>query len=167
MYNSKQKYSPLQAESEIQERKRQFVTLLEFFVSWPKLQVHQPTSCKERHRTQSSNISLKSKNWKNEIKANGVIGPILQNIPNYSNWFPHPVHDRGPALHGDALEGGEHGQHDVVEAGDTLVRPSPLLQTDWFIVPEWGNGLENGIVNLLCLYFSTCIATHCFGLCQS
>ena len=81
MFNSKQKKLPLEAESEIQQRKRQFVTLLEFFVSWPKLQVHQPTSCKERHRTQSGNISLKSKNWKNEIKANGVIGPILQNIP--------------------------------------------------------------------------------------
>ena len=46
------------------------------------------------------------------------------------NCFSHPVHDGGPTLHGDTLEGGEHGQHDVVEAGDPLVRTSPLLQAD-------------------------------------
>ena len=49
--------------------------------------------------------------------------------------IPHPVHDGCPPLHGDALEGGEHGQHDVVEAGDPLVRARPLLQADRLVVP--------------------------------
>ena len=42
--------------------------------------------------------------------------------------IPHPVHDGCPPLHGDALEGGEHGQHDVVEAGDPLVGTLPVLK---------------------------------------
>ena len=49
--------------------------------------------------------------------------------------LPHPVHDRCPPLHGDALEGGEHGEHDVVEAGDPLVRARPLLKADRLVVP--------------------------------
>ena len=57
---------------------------------------------------------------------------IPQNDPSL---FPHPVHDGCPPLHGDALEGGEHGQHDVVEAGDPLVRTRPLLQADRLVVP--------------------------------
>ena len=57
-------------------------------------------------------------------------------MSNWNDRFSHPVHDGGPALHGDALEGGEHGQHDVVEAGDPLVGARPLLKADWFIVPE-------------------------------
>ena len=42
----------------------------------------------------------------------------------------HPVEDRGPALHGDALEDGEHGKDNVVEAGDPLVWSLPVLQAD-------------------------------------
>ena len=42
----------------------------------------------------------------------------------------YPVEDRRPALHGDALEDGEHGQDNVVEAGDPLVGPLPVLQAD-------------------------------------
>ena len=57
---------------------------------------------------------------------------IPQNDPSF---IPHPVHDGCPPLHGDALEGGEHGQHDVVEAGDPLVRARPLLQADRLVVP--------------------------------
>ena len=47
----------------------------------------------------------------------------------------HPVEDRGPALHGDALEDGEHGKDDVVEAGDPLVWTLPVLQADWLVGP--------------------------------
>ena len=58
-------------------------------------------------------------------------------IEKISNYFlvgfleiTDPVENVDPALHGDTLEGGEHGQHDVVEARDPLVRASPLLQAD-------------------------------------
>ena len=59
-------------------------------------------------------------------------------MPNWNDRFSHPVHDGGPALHGDALEGGEHRQHDVVEAGDAGVRTRPLLQANGLIGPEEG-----------------------------
>ena len=39
----------------------------------------------------------------------------------------HPVEDVGPALHGDALEDGQHGEADVVEGGDAAVGARPLL----------------------------------------
>ena len=39
-----------------------------------------------------------------------------------------PVQDGGPSLHGDALEDGEHGEDDVVEAGDPLVGTLPVLK---------------------------------------
>ena len=41
----------------------------------------------------------------------------------------HVVHNVRPALHGDALEHGQHRQPEVVEVGDTEVGPLPLLQT--------------------------------------
>lgn len=37
----------------------------------------------------------------------------------------HPVEDIGPALHGDALVHGEHGEAEVVEVGDAVVGPRP------------------------------------------
>ena len=37
----------------------------------------------------------------------------------------HIVHDVSPALHGDALEDGQHGQAEVVEVGDAPVGPLP------------------------------------------
>ena len=39
-----------------------------------------------------------------------------------------PVQDGSPTLHGDALEDGEHGEDDVVEAGDPLVGTLPVLK---------------------------------------
>jgi hypothetical protein len=42
----------------------------------------------------------------------------------------YPIQDRGPSLHGDALEDCKHGIDDVVERGDAVVRTLPLLQTD-------------------------------------
>ena len=44
--------------------------------------------------------------------------------------FPltHPVEYGCPSLHGDALEDGEHGEDDVVEAGDPLVGTLPVLK---------------------------------------
>ena len=50
-----------------------------------------------------------------EVAAHAVVGP---------------VQDLRPALHGDALEDGEHGVADVVEGGDAVVGPLPLLQAD-------------------------------------
>jgi len=35
------------------------------------------------------------------------------------------VHHGRPALHGDALEHGEHGEANVVERGDAVVGPLP------------------------------------------
>jgi len=42
----------------------------------------------------------------------------------------HVVEHVRPALHGDALEDGEHGEQDVVELRDAVVRsdPVPLAQ---------------------------------------
>ena len=68
----------------------------------------------------------------NQNETKQYIYEIPQNDPSF---FPHPVHDGCPPLHGDALEGGEHGEHDVVEAGDPLVRARPLLKADRLIVP--------------------------------
>ena len=42
----------------------------------------------------------------------------------------HPVEDVDPALHGDALEHGQHGKPDVVEGGDAVIGPLPLLEAD-------------------------------------
>ena len=44
--------------------------------------------------------------------------------------FSYPVQDRGPSLHGDALEDRKHGIDDVVERRYAVVRPLPLLQAD-------------------------------------
>ena len=60
---------------------------------------------------------------------------FMRSLKMIQVFFPHPVHDGCPPLHGDALEGGEHGEHDVVEAGDPLVRARPLLQADRLVVP--------------------------------
>lgn len=46
----------------------------------------------------------------------------------------HPIEDGSPALHGDALEDGEHGEPDVVEGRDALVRPIPFLEARAFVV---------------------------------
>ena len=48
----------------------------------------------------------------------------------------YPVHDGGPPLHGDALEHGQHGMDDVVEGGDPVVGPLPLLQAHALVRPE-------------------------------
>lgn len=40
------------------------------------------------------------------------------------------VHDGGPALHGDALEDGQHGETEVVEVGDAAVRSDPVDVAD-------------------------------------
>ena len=48
----------------------------------------------------------------------------------------YPVHDGGPPLHGDALEHGQHGVDDVVEGGDPVVGPLPLLQAHALVRPE-------------------------------
>ena len=42
----------------------------------------------------------------------------------------YPVEYWRPPLHGDALEDREHGVDDVVEGGDAVVGPLPLLQAD-------------------------------------
>ncbi len=42
----------------------------------------------------------------------------------------YPVKYRSPPLHGDALEDCEHGIDDVVERGDAVVRPLPLLEAN-------------------------------------
>ena len=47
----------------------------------------------------------------------------------------YPVQDRRPPFHGDALEHREHGEPDVVERRDPVVRPLPPLQTDRVAVP--------------------------------
>lgn len=39
----------------------------------------------------------------------------------------YPVQYGSPALHGDALEDGEHGEADVVEAGDAAVWSLPAI----------------------------------------
>ena len=40
------------------------------------------------------------------------------------------VQDGNPVLHGDALEDGEHGEPDVVEAGEPVVGAGPLFQAN-------------------------------------
>ena len=42
----------------------------------------------------------------------------------------HIIEHIGPALHGDALEDGEHGQAEVVKVGDAVVGPLPPLLAD-------------------------------------
>lgn len=42
----------------------------------------------------------------------------------------YPVQYGSPALHSDTLEDGEHGEADVVEAGDTAVWSLPLIHAD-------------------------------------
>lgn len=41
----------------------------------------------------------------------------------------HPVKNVRPALHGDALEHGEHGEGEVVEVGDAPVGAHPAAPT--------------------------------------
>ena len=48
----------------------------------------------------------------------------------------YPVEDGCPALHGDTLEHGQHGQDDVVKGGDPVVGALPLLQADRLIGPD-------------------------------
>jgi len=40
------------------------------------------------------------------------------------------VHDSGPALHGDALKDGEHGEEDAVEADDAELGSLPAGRAD-------------------------------------
>ena len=37
------------------------------------------------------------------------------------------IHDLRPALHGDALKDGQHGEKDIVERGDAVVRSVPAV----------------------------------------
>ena len=41
-------------------------------------------------------------------------------------WITYGVEDVGPALEGNALEDGEHGEAEVIEVSDTPVRPVPV-----------------------------------------
>lgn len=41
--------------------------------------------------------------------------------------YTHGVEHVGPAFEGDALEDGEHGEAEVVEVGDAVVRALPVL----------------------------------------
>ena len=54
----------------------------------------------------------------------------------------HPIHQIGPALVGDALEDGQHGQAKVVKVGDSVVGSFPRTATDVIFVrltmPEVG-----------------------------
>lgn len=54
----------------------------------------------------------------------------------------HHIKYVGPALHGDALKHGQHGEEDVVERGDSEVRTAPdLLTTGDVLVAEVRTGL--------------------------
>ena len=66
-------------------------------------------------------------NWLNLTK----IVPIIQRIPCalVQKCNSHIVQSGSPAFHGDALEDGQHGVDDVVEADDAVLRSFPALQT--------------------------------------
>lgn len=58
--------------------------------------------------------------------------------------MPHQTHiveDVGPSLHGDALEDGEHSEEDVVEVGDAVVGPLPVLPAGGPALALPGRGL--------------------------
>jgi len=59
------------------------------------------------------------------------IVPIIQRIPCalVQKCNSHIVQSGSPAFHGDALEDGQHGVDDVVEADDAVLRSFPALQT--------------------------------------
>ena len=46
----------------------------------------------------------------------------------------HPVHGGCPALHRDTLEHGQHGEPDVVEVRDAIVRTFPLFDAGALVV---------------------------------
>lgn len=46
----------------------------------------------------------------------------------------YPIENGGPALHGDALEHGQHGEADVVEGGDAEIGALPLLEAQRRVV---------------------------------
>ena len=51
------------------------------------------------------------------------------------SWQPavtYPIEDRRPALHGNALEDGEHGKADVVERGDTCRKDPRYLKKSFY-----------------------------------
>ena len=54
----------------------------------------------------------------------------------------HIVEDIHPALHGDALEHGEHGKQDVVKLRDAVVGPQPVLSTRRPVGTQPGRGLR-------------------------
>ncbi len=57
-------------------------------------------------------------------RSNPLLSTLWRSNPLPSTWWrssPYPVHDGGPALHGDTLENGEHGEGDVVEGGDSII----------------------------------------------
>lgn len=47
--------------------------------------------------------------------------------------FTHPVEYVCPALHGNALEDGEHGKCKVVKIGDSVLGPVPARITEGLI----------------------------------
>ena len=56
-------------------------------------------------------------------------------------WCTYVVEDVHPALHGDALEHGEHREQDVVKVGDAEVGARPVLLTLCTVGTRPGRGL--------------------------
>ena len=56
--------------------------------------------------------------------------PFRETIENKNCIKTYRVQNGNPVLHGDALEDGEHGEPDVVKAGEPVVGAGPLLQAN-------------------------------------
>ena len=90
---------------------------------------NEPTTMRGMKKAQLYTLPIASFIWK-------TIFNIIQGFTFEELCMTDPVHDGGPPLHGDALEHGEHGVDDVVEGGDPVVGPLPLLQAHALVRPE-------------------------------
>lgn len=52
---------------------------------------------------------------------------VERRVPTPSGGQTYPVQDCRPALHRDALKDGQHGEPNIIEAGNTEVGSFPLL----------------------------------------
>ena len=70
------------------------------------------------------------------------------------------VEDVHPALHGDALEHGEHGEQDVVKVGDAVVGSDPVLPAHRAVGTRPGRRLH--AAREVCRQFTWEERTSCF-----
>ena len=89
------------------------------FVSQARPRRNQRPSSAVPPRYACDHITGRRRRWTSR-RSRQSAGSLPPPVPS-----TYPVEDVGPALHGDALEHGQHGEGEVVEVGDAVLGPIP------------------------------------------